>query len=572
LGGPWQGAVGRHRRPTAPTRSPCGPAPAAVRPARRPRARAPRLTHRPRPAHTHATRIVACPRKFAHDWRACPFAHAGERARRRPLGGGGLWYSSQLCAAARGGDDGGAACPNGSTCGFAHNVFESHLHPERFRTQLCHNGPGCTRPLCFFAHSGDELRAPLSGDCRAPGRPAAAKGATAAPPLTAAAPPPAAASGAGSPVPVGAAAAAAAGATPPPSFSRAPSSDTASSDSLLAQLLTGPSQAPLPLLLPAQSRLQAAAAAAAPPLPAPVALACAPLSCGHLNMLAAQGARGLPQPAAAAAVAAPAPVLSEPGSFTTAAAALGDSRNQLGATFCVPATAAAKAAAAQAQPGTMTTLQPTIIALQPEASSAAPGADVGSALLHAAQCLLVERKVQQAYAAAAAAGACVPVLPQPPYLAGLAGEPVEPPACVGAAAGALPGLGLGAACPSTGPQVLLRPAACSAAAAGALLPPWSSAAGALLPPWSGAAAPADLPSLEAALSSALHLSFTGSAPATTMAIAAPGYGSIPGCCSLPQPSLAAGAAGGVQELSPQRWQLRHSPPTAPGPGPFPGVF
>ena len=41
-------------------------------------------------------------------------------------------------------------------------------HPEhcprtcRYRTQLCNDGAGCRRRICFFAHSLDELRVPSS--------------------------------------------------------------------------------------------------------------------------------------------------------------------------------------------------------------------------------------------------------------------------------------------------------------------------------------------------------------------------------------------------------------------------
>ena len=32
----------------------------------------------------------------------------------------------------------------------------------RYRTQLCNDGPSCTRRICFFAHSLDELRVPAN--------------------------------------------------------------------------------------------------------------------------------------------------------------------------------------------------------------------------------------------------------------------------------------------------------------------------------------------------------------------------------------------------------------------------
>lgn len=54
----------------------------------------------------------------------------------------------------------GGSCIRGDRCPYAHNVFEYWLHPTRYRTQLCNDGPVCRRAICFFAHSLDELRAP----------------------------------------------------------------------------------------------------------------------------------------------------------------------------------------------------------------------------------------------------------------------------------------------------------------------------------------------------------------------------------------------------------------------------
>jgi hypothetical protein len=51
-------------------------------------------------------------------------------------------------------------CVRGDLCPYAHGVFECWLHPSRFRTQLCKDGANCHRPICFFAHSLNELRTP----------------------------------------------------------------------------------------------------------------------------------------------------------------------------------------------------------------------------------------------------------------------------------------------------------------------------------------------------------------------------------------------------------------------------
>lgn len=41
-------------------------------------------------------------------------------------------------------------CAQGTSCPLAHSVFESWLHPSRFRTQLCCFGSSCKRRICFF--------------------------------------------------------------------------------------------------------------------------------------------------------------------------------------------------------------------------------------------------------------------------------------------------------------------------------------------------------------------------------------------------------------------------------------
>jgi hypothetical protein len=49
------------------------------------------------------------------------------------------------------------ACAQGVNCALAHSVFESWLHPSRFRTQLCCFGSSCKRRICFFGE--------VVGDC-----------------------------------------------------------------------------------------------------------------------------------------------------------------------------------------------------------------------------------------------------------------------------------------------------------------------------------------------------------------------------------------------------------------------
>ncbi|WIA33875.1 hypothetical protein OEZ86_006976 [Tetradesmus obliquus] len=103
-------------------------------------------------------KIAICPRKAIHVWSECPYVHPGERARRRDPRL--HHYSSQPCpdnslALQKGGE-----CPRGDACHYSHNLFETHLHPEMYRTTMCTAGSRCRRRLCFFAHNPQELRQP----------------------------------------------------------------------------------------------------------------------------------------------------------------------------------------------------------------------------------------------------------------------------------------------------------------------------------------------------------------------------------------------------------------------------
>ena len=88
----------------------------------------------------------------AHDWTTCPFAHVGEKAVRRDPSCHA--YTGVACPDMKR----TSACPRGDKCPYSHNVFEYWLHPTRYRTQLCNDGPACARKPCFFAHSLTELR------------------------------------------------------------------------------------------------------------------------------------------------------------------------------------------------------------------------------------------------------------------------------------------------------------------------------------------------------------------------------------------------------------------------------
>jgi hypothetical protein len=43
-------------------------------------------------------------------------------------------------------------------------VFESWLHPQKFRTMICKDGEACHREVCFFAHGAEQLRASTGGE------------------------------------------------------------------------------------------------------------------------------------------------------------------------------------------------------------------------------------------------------------------------------------------------------------------------------------------------------------------------------------------------------------------------
>ncbi|EOA37378.1 hypothetical protein CARUB_v10011207mg [Capsella rubella] len=97
-------------------------------------------------------KIRRCTRSRSHDWTDCPFAHPGEKARRRDPRR--FQYSGEVCPEFRRSGD----CSRGDDCEFAHGVFECWLHPIRYRTEACKDGKHCKRKVCFFAHSPRQLR------------------------------------------------------------------------------------------------------------------------------------------------------------------------------------------------------------------------------------------------------------------------------------------------------------------------------------------------------------------------------------------------------------------------------
>ncbi|GLJ12482.1 hypothetical protein SUGI_0191870 [Cryptomeria japonica] len=96
-------------------------------------------------------KVRRCMRGRSHDWTECPFAHPGEKARRRDPRR--FLYCGTACPDFRKG-----SCRRGDACEFAHGVFECWLHPGRYRTQPCKDGRNCRRRVCFFAHTPQQLR------------------------------------------------------------------------------------------------------------------------------------------------------------------------------------------------------------------------------------------------------------------------------------------------------------------------------------------------------------------------------------------------------------------------------
>lgn len=96
-------------------------------------------------------KIRRCARGRSHDWTECPYAHPGEKARRRDPRK--YLYSGTACPEFRKG-----SCKKGDSCDLAHGIFECWLHPARYRTQPCKDGLACRRRVCFFAHTPEQLR------------------------------------------------------------------------------------------------------------------------------------------------------------------------------------------------------------------------------------------------------------------------------------------------------------------------------------------------------------------------------------------------------------------------------
>lgn len=97
-------------------------------------------------------KVRPCPRGRSHDWTECPFLHPGEKARRRDPRR--FHYSCIPCPDFRQTEE----CRCGDACQLSHGIFETWLHPARYRTRICKDGTACRRRVCFFAHCPEQLR------------------------------------------------------------------------------------------------------------------------------------------------------------------------------------------------------------------------------------------------------------------------------------------------------------------------------------------------------------------------------------------------------------------------------
>jgi hypothetical protein len=103
---------------------PAAPPPLPLPPASRP----------PPPPPPPLLQRTACSRTRPHSWLDCPWAHPQEKARRRAP----TAHRGESCPDYRR----AGACALGTACPLAHGVFESWLHPSRYKTQVGELGDG----------------------------------------------------------------------------------------------------------------------------------------------------------------------------------------------------------------------------------------------------------------------------------------------------------------------------------------------------------------------------------------------------------------------------------------------
>jgi hypothetical protein len=99
-------------------------------------------------------KVLPCPKLYFHDAGTCEFAHVNNYRRNLMLYSYDPMYCANMKKFRR--------CIHGDECRHAHGVHEVLLHPMRYKTELCRDGPNCKRKICYFAHGAHELRLPCS--------------------------------------------------------------------------------------------------------------------------------------------------------------------------------------------------------------------------------------------------------------------------------------------------------------------------------------------------------------------------------------------------------------------------
>eukprot|EP00882_Tetradesmus_deserticola_P001718 GHRQ01001847.1.p3 GENE.GHRQ01001847.1~~GHRQ01001847.1.p3 ORF type:complete len:104 (+),score=18.98 GHRQ01001847.1:293-604(+) len=86
-------------------------------------------------------KVFPCSKNFNHDFAACFDTHPGDKARRRCLLQHS--YSSKMCPEMKH----TGSCSRGDDCHMTHSLYEYWLHPQRYRTKMCKDAKGCSRPF-----------------------------------------------------------------------------------------------------------------------------------------------------------------------------------------------------------------------------------------------------------------------------------------------------------------------------------------------------------------------------------------------------------------------------------------
>lgn len=107
--------------------------------------------------HLDLTRYKSekCPKDVCRNPKTCPYFHTVEDYRRDPFS---ARYSPELC-------EFGPNCYSRAKCRFAHNKFEVHYHPRRYKKKYCKYLLEINRckygKYCAYAHNDQDIRIEL---------------------------------------------------------------------------------------------------------------------------------------------------------------------------------------------------------------------------------------------------------------------------------------------------------------------------------------------------------------------------------------------------------------------------